>query len=233
MIRAQFLAGAGALASGTQVAQIVPYTPTFRFSVVGPQSGPDGALGRQLVAGVRGAVDEINRDRPSYQSLVLYNVYDDHNVAAEATVQADFATSAPDAMAVIGHLSATTTLATQQLYSNAQIPVIVPTVTDDRITERGYRNVFRLPVKDSDEGGLIATYAIKTGSKSPTSSRRTARTVRKSPPGSCAGPARCTSARWARSSRWTTRPTTMPPAPCSATTRTASCWPATPTTWGR
>lgn len=167
MIRAQFLAGAGALASGTQVAQIVPYTPTFRFSVVAPQSGPDGALGRQLVAGVRGAVEEINRDRPSYQSLVLYNVYDDHNVAAEATVQADFATSAPDAMAVIGHLSATTTLATQQLYSNAQIAVIVPTVTDDRITERGYRNVFRLPVKDSDEGGLIAAYAIKTGSKSP------------------------------------------------------------------
>lgn len=173
MIRGEFLAGAAAALGGdtlrrTQVAQILPgYTPTFRISVVCPQSGPDGRLGKQLVDGVRGAVDEINRDRPSYQSLVLYNAYDDHNDAAQATVQADFATSAPDAMAVIGHLSATTTLATQQLYANAQIAVIVPTVTDDRITERGYRNVFRLPAKDADEGGLVAAYVIATGSKAP------------------------------------------------------------------
>ena len=167
MIRAQFLAGATALAGGTQVAQIVPYTPTFRFSVVCPQSGPDGRLGQQLLAGVRGAVDEINRDRPSYQPLVLYNAYDDHNTAAQATVQADFASGAPDTLAVIGHLSAATTLATQQVYANAQLPLIVPTVTDDRVTERGYRNVFRLAVKDSDEGGLIAAYVISTGSKAP------------------------------------------------------------------
>ncbi len=188
MIRAQFLAGAAALGAdslhpfdpstssgqtklrtgGVQVAQILPgYTPTFRFSVVCPQSGPDGRLGKQLIAGVRGAVDEINRDRPSYQPLVLYNAYDDHNSAAEATVQADFATGAPDAMAVIGHLSAATTLATLQVYSNAQLPLIVPTVTDDRITERGYRNVFRLPAKDSDEGSLVAAYVISTGSKAP------------------------------------------------------------------
>jgi branched-chain amino acid transport system substrate-binding protein len=167
MIRAQFLAGAGALAGGTQVAQIVPYTPTFRFAVVCPQSGPDGRLGHQLLDGVRGAVDEINRDRPSYQALVLFNAYDDHNTAAQATVQADFATGAPDTLAVIGHLSAATTLVTQQVYSNAQVPLIVPTVTDDRITERGYRNVFRLPVKDSDEGGLVAAYVVSTGSKAP------------------------------------------------------------------
>jgi branched-chain amino acid transport system substrate-binding protein len=167
MIRAQFLAGAGALAGGTQVAQIVPYTPTFRFAVVCPQSGPDGRLGRQLLDGVRGAVDEINRDRPSYQALVLFNAYDDHNTAAQATVQADFATGAPDTLAVIGHLSAATTLVTQQVYSNAQVTLIVPTVTDDRITERGYRNVFRLPVKDSDEGSLVAAYVVSTGAKAP------------------------------------------------------------------
>jgi branched-chain amino acid transport system substrate-binding protein len=173
MIRAQFLA-AGAAAFGgdslrrVQIAQILPgYTPTFRIAVVCPQSGPDGRIGKQLVDGVRGAVDEINRERPSYQSLVLYNAYDDHNSAAEATVQADFATGAPDAMAVVGHLSATTTLATLQVYSNAQIPLIVPTVTDDRITERGFRNVFRLPAKDSDEGSLVAAYVISTGSKAP------------------------------------------------------------------
>ena len=105
MIRAQFLAGAAALGGDSlrrvQIAQILPgYTPTFRIAVVCPQSGPDGRIGKQLVDGVRGAVDEINRERPSYQSLVLYNAYDDHNSAAEATVQADFAPGAPAAFTV-------------------------------------------------------------------------------------------------------------------------------------
>jgi ABC-type branched-subunit amino acid transport system substrate-binding protein len=122
MIRAQFLAGAAGAAAATVgraqdrvVAQIIPVTPTFRFGVVCPQSGPDGRLGKELLAGVRGAVDEINRDRPSFQSLVLYSAYDDHNTPAQATVQADF----------------------------------------------------RLPVKDSDEGGLVAAYVVKSGSKAP------------------------------------------------------------------
>ncbi len=43
----------------------------------------------------------------------------------------------------------------------------MPTVTDDRITAQGYRNVFRLPVKDSDEGALVAGYVLSTGSKAP------------------------------------------------------------------
>ncbi len=239
MIRAQFLAGAGALA-GTlrrahdQIAQIVPFTPTFRFSVVCPQSGPDGRLGQQLLSGVRGAVDEINRDRPSYQSLVLYNAYDDHNTAAQASVQADFATGAPDALAVIGHLSAATTLVTLQAYANAQIPLIVPTVTDDRITERGYRNVFRLPAKDSDEGSLVAAYVISTGSKAP----HVVSQDGPYGPDVAAGflaPGRRAPHRRGRHAvfagqtrlRQRRRRRAQPRLPI------ASCWPATSTTWGR
>nr|MDQ6942601.1 branched-chain amino acid ABC transporter substrate-binding protein [Candidatus Eremiobacteraeota bacterium] len=99
--------------------------------------------------------------------VLLYTAYDDHNTPADATVQAAFATGSPDVMAVIGHISSSATLVTEPAYANAQVPLIVPTVTDDRITARGYRNVFRLPTKDSDEGSLVAAYAITTGSKAP------------------------------------------------------------------
>jgi len=167
VIRAEFLAGAGAVAGATQVAQVLPYTRTLRFAVVCPQSGPDARIGRQLLDGVRGATDEINRTRPSFDPVLLYTAYDDHNTPADATVQAAFATGSPDVMAVIGHISSSATLVTEPAYANAQVPLIVPTVTDDRITARGYRNVFRLPTKDSDEGSLVAAYAIKTGSKAP------------------------------------------------------------------
>ncbi|GAC1575647.1 MAG: branched-chain amino acid ABC transporter substrate-binding protein [Candidatus Elarobacter sp.] len=168
MIRSQFLAGAGGAAGATQIAQIAPYTATLRLAVVVPQSGDDRRLGNQLVDGVRAAVDESNRLRTSFDRALIFEVYDDHNTAADATVQARFAVNGPDVFAVIGHLSATATLAAEQIYASANMPLIVPTVTDDRITARGYRNVFRLPVKDSDEGGLLASYAIKiVGSKAP------------------------------------------------------------------
>jgi branched-chain amino acid transport system substrate-binding protein len=167
MIRTEFLAGFGALAGTAQVAQISPYTPTLRFAVVCPQSGPDARIGRQLIAGVRAAADELNRERTSLERVLIFDTFDDHNTPADATVQASFATGNSDTLAVIGHLSAGATLVTEPSYANAQIPLIVPTVTDDRITARGYRNVFRLPTKDSDEGSLIAAYVISTGSKAP------------------------------------------------------------------
>ncbi|MEA2720133.1 MAG: branched-chain amino acid transport system substrate-binding protein [Candidatus Eremiobacteraeota bacterium] len=167
MIRSRFLAGIGGVAGATQVAQISPYTATLRFAVVCPQSGPDGRIGRQLLDGVRAAVDEINRQITSFDRALVFDAYDDHNTAADATVQASFATGNPTTQAVIGHISSGTTLATEPAYANAQIPLIVPTVTDDRITARGYRNVFRMPTKDSDEGSLVAAYAITTGSKAP------------------------------------------------------------------
>jgi len=167
MIRSEFLAGLGGIAGATQVAQVAPYTPTLRFAVVCPQSGPDARIGRQLLDGVRGATDEINRTRPSFERLLLYTAYDDHNTPADATVQASFATGSSDVIAVIGHVSSAATLVTEPAYANAQVPLIVPTVTDDRITARGYRNVFRLPIKDSDEGSLVAAYTIATGAKAP------------------------------------------------------------------
>jgi branched-chain amino acid transport system substrate-binding protein len=167
MIRGEFLASLGGIAGATQVAQIAPYTATLRFSVVCPQSGPDARIGRQLLDGVRAAVDEINRQITSFDRALVYDAYDDHNTAADATVQASFATSNPATQAVIGHISSGATLAALPGYANAQIALIVPTVTDDRITARGYRNVFRMPTKDSDEGSLVAAYAITTGSKAP------------------------------------------------------------------
>ncbi len=173
MIRSQFLAGIGGAAAlrqaqdDRQVAQIAPFTASMRLAVVCPQSGPDARLGRQLADGVRAAVDQINNERSTFERALLLSTYDDHNTAADATVQANFAVAQPDTIAVIGHLSAGTTYVTEQIYAQAQVPLIVPTVTDDRITARGYRNVFRLPTKDSDEGRLIAAYAIQTGSKAP------------------------------------------------------------------
>lgn len=166
MLRSHFLAGLGA-APLVGAVDLPVYTATLRLAVVAPQTGPDARLGRQLIEGVRAAVDDQNRLRFQTERAFLVDAFDDRNTAADARVQASFAADNPDTLAVIGHLAAGPTLAALDIYSQARMPLIVPTVTDDRLTAQGYRNVFRLPAKDSDEGALVAAYVLSTGAKAP------------------------------------------------------------------
>jgi branched-chain amino acid transport system substrate-binding protein len=166
MIRSHFLAGLGA-APLVGAAELPVYTATLRLAVVAPQSGSDARLGRQLVDGVRAAVEDQNRLRFATERAFVFDAFDDRNTAADARVQAGFAANNPDTVVVIGHLAAEPTLAALDVYDQARVPLIVPTVTDDRLTAKGYRNVFRLPAKDSDEGTLVAAYVLSTGAKAP------------------------------------------------------------------
>jgi branched-chain amino acid transport system substrate-binding protein len=143
------------------------YNTTMRIGVVAPLTGDYANLGKQLVQGVNAAVNELNDLRFTTDPVLVFNQFDDQATAAGAVVQAQFCVNTPDMVATIGHLGATPTLAALQTYSNGSMPLIVPTVTDDRITQKGYRNVFRLPTKDSDEGALLASYVLASGAKAP------------------------------------------------------------------
>jgi branched-chain amino acid transport system substrate-binding protein len=167
MIRSHFLAGLGTAPLVGAALPLPIYTATLRLAVIAPQTGPDGRVGRQLVDGVRAAVDQQNQLRFQTERAFVFDTFDDRNTPADARVQANFAADNPDTVAVIGHLAATPTLAALDIYAQAQMPLIVPTVTDDRVTAKGYRNVFRLPAKDSDEGALVAAYVLSTGAKAP------------------------------------------------------------------
>ena len=166
MIRSHFLAGLGS-APLVGAADLPVYTATLRLAVIAPQTGPDARVGRQLIEGVRASVDDQNRLRFQTERAFIVDTFDDRNTAADARVQASFASDNPDTVAIIGHLAATPTLAALDIYNQARIPLIAPTVTDDRLTANGYRNVFRLPAKDSDEGALVAAYVLSTGAKAP------------------------------------------------------------------
>ncbi|HYZ17190.1 MAG TPA: branched-chain amino acid ABC transporter substrate-binding protein [Candidatus Acidoferrum sp.] len=141
------------------------FNTTMRIGVVAPLSGDARPLGQQLLNGVQAAINELNDRRFATDPVLIFNQYDDHNDAANAVTQAQFAVGTPDMVAVIGHLAAAPTLAALDTYFRAQMPLIVPTVTDDQLTAKGYRNVFRLPIKNSDEGALLAAYVIGTGAK--------------------------------------------------------------------
>jgi branched-chain amino acid transport system substrate-binding protein len=160
MLRSDFLASAGA----TTVAQISPafpnMTPSVSIALVAPLSGPAKPIGMRLSAGVQACIQYNNELAGSLQRTYAMRPFDDQNTAANALIQSSFATGDSTVVAVIGHLSSDATLQGIQNYGPAQVPLIVPLSTDDRITATQYRNVFRLPTKDSFEGQLFARTVI-------------------------------------------------------------------------
>ena len=161
MIRSQFLSALGA----TPVALTLPgYSSSINIAVVAPLSGSARPIGQELVRGAQGAVDEINNYSTALNSLsqtYAIRTFDDQNTVADAILQAQFATGDSTVIATIGHISADATLHAIPTYGNAQCPLIVPVTTDDRVTDTTYRNVFRLPTKDSTEGAMFGRVVAK------------------------------------------------------------------------
>ncbi len=161
MIRSQFLASLGA--SSVALTNST-FTSTISIAVVGPFSGPARQLGLQLQSGAQGAVDEYNNYTAALStSSTAYQIrtFDDQNSIASAVLQAQFATGDSTIVGAVGHISADATLQAIPTYGNAQMPLIIPASTDDRLTATTYHNVFRLATKDSDEGAIFARVIAK------------------------------------------------------------------------
>jgi branched-chain amino acid transport system substrate-binding protein len=164
MKRAGFLTAAGAAAASTIVpaSAQVPLPPNQQFLrqlTIGINVTLSGALqkyGEEVVRGVQSAVDEQNRYTPSVSYVWGWRAFDDRNDVALAPTNASVAAADPSVVAIVGNLTAAMTLASLSRYANVNFAVVVPTVTADAVTRRGYHNVYRLATNDSTSGQLFA-----------------------------------------------------------------------------
>ncbi|HEY8313368.1 MAG TPA: branched-chain amino acid ABC transporter substrate-binding protein [Candidatus Baltobacteraceae bacterium] len=166
MQRKDFLsAGAGALAAlaapASAIAQILPgqrFAQQLTIGVSVPLSGDLIRQGEQVADGVRAAILETNGTGGPLDRVFGMRTFDDMGALASAITNVQFAASDSTIIGMIGNLQGSVTLATLPQYGNVQMPLVVPVATTDGITEKGYRNVWRLPTKDSVEGNLYARY---------------------------------------------------------------------------
>lgn len=167
MRRRTFLtAVAAAAAPAVAGAQILPgQSRQLTLGVSVPLSGARGSFGGDVVRGVQAAIDEANRLTTPLQRSFGIRAFDDQNAGSIATTNVAIAAADPSVVAMIGNLSADVTLQALPQYANASFALVVPTVTADALTARGFRNVFRLPTRDSSEGVLFVR-AVLQGRKS-------------------------------------------------------------------
>lgn len=174
MKRGHFIAAAAATAAsglatraGAQVIGPQPILPQQQYlqqltiAVNVTLSGPLAKYGQEVVKGVQAAVDEQNRFNAPISHVWGMRPLDDRNDAGLAASNANVAAADFTVIGLIGNLTAPMTLAALSRYANMGFSVIVPTVTADAVTKRGYHNVYRLPAKDSTSGRLFAQSALE------------------------------------------------------------------------
>ena len=164
MLRGEFLGGSVAALVGGAVAPNQGFLQQVNLGVNVPLTGPLANYGNEIVRGIQACVDETNRFTPSPTHFWGVRTFDDQNSPTVATSNVFVAASDPSVIGMIGNLTAETTLAALPQYANASFAIVVPSVTADVITDRGFRNVFRLPTKDSTEGQLYARSVLGKGS---------------------------------------------------------------------
>ncbi len=144
-------------------AQFLPgrFQQQLTIGVNVPLSGDGGDAGRQIAGGVQAAIDYANRFGGSFGSAFVMRTFDDMDALAKSMMNVQFAAADSTVIATVAGFDGALIAAALPTYANAQMPVLVPGSTADGITSRGYRNVWRLPTKDSVEGQLAAAFIAK------------------------------------------------------------------------
>ncbi len=147
------------------IQQPAPFPNTFlqqyTIGVCVTLSGPLAKYGNEVVRGVQAAVNESNRFTTPIGHVWGMRTYDDRNDPAQAASNASVAAADSTVIGLVGNLTKQMTLAALPRYANVNFAVVVPTVTANAITARGYHNIYRLPANDTNAGQLFASTVLE------------------------------------------------------------------------
>jgi branched-chain amino acid transport system substrate-binding protein len=138
--------------------------------VAAPLSGFQANGGQTVLGGVRLAAEEINRAGGLLGYKVTVVGEDDESDSDVAVSIAEQIKSSVDAgqrvLGVIGHLNSGQTLAAMEVYKDLPLVVITPTASEVSLTQKGFRNFFRVNANDTTQARVDADFLVnKLGAK--------------------------------------------------------------------
>lgn len=133
-----------------------------RVGVVGPLSGEQADIGKDVLNGVQIAVDEWNAKGGVHGKSVTLISLDDQNQPKKAAEMA-YLLSKRKPLLVIGHVDSGCSLEAAKIYQDNHIIMITPTSTTPKLTDLGYKDVFRVCGRDDMQGRAAAIWVVKHG----------------------------------------------------------------------
>lgn len=128
---------------------------------VAPMSGGQAHYGKDNENGARMAVDDLNAKGVVIGGKKVKLELAAEDDAADPKQGAAVATKLCDAKvnAVVGHLNSGTTLPASKVYNDCGLPMVTGAATNPKITQQGFKNVYRIIANDNALGAGLALHA--------------------------------------------------------------------------
>lgn len=132
----------------------------YNLAFMGATTGPAGALGQNMVGGIKLALDEYNKAHSSCK--VGLKVFDSQGDPAKATPLATKIVQDSSVIGLVGPGFSGESLATGKTFFAAGLPSISPSATNATITHSGWSTWHRVIGNDSIQGKADVQYMEKT-----------------------------------------------------------------------
>ena len=128
---------------------------TIKIGIAGPTTGGDAKMGQEFEKVGRLALEERKGMVAGHK--IEFLVEDDKSDPKEAVSVANKLVNA-GVKAVIGHYNSSCTIPASDVYNEASIVHISATSSNPKITERGYKMLYRIITRDDQQGVFVADY---------------------------------------------------------------------------
>jgi branched-chain amino acid transport system substrate-binding protein len=133
---------------------------TVTIGHAGPLTGGIAHLGKDDENGVHLAIDEANDKKIKLGGKTVKWVMMSEDDQADPKMGPTIAQKFVDAKVagVVGHLNSGVTIPASAVYNQAGLPMISGSATNPKLTEQGFKVVFRTVARDDQQGPAIAAY---------------------------------------------------------------------------
>ncbi|MBI3359380.1 MAG: branched-chain amino acid ABC transporter substrate-binding protein [Nitrospirae bacterium] len=128
------------------------------IGTAGPMTGDQSKLGGDVKNGVLLAVDEWNDKGGIGGMKIRLEVGDDQHDPKQAVSVANKMVNM-GIIGMVGHFNSSASIPASSVYQSAGIPMITPGSTNPKLTDQGYKTVFRVCGRDDQQGKVAAQFA--------------------------------------------------------------------------
>jgi branched-chain amino acid transport system substrate-binding protein len=135
-------------------------TVTVKIGHAGPLTGGIAHLGKDNENGARLAIEEATAKKIKLGGKTVKFELQGEDDQADPKLGPTIAQKFADAKVagVVGHLNSGVTIPASSVYNQANIPMISGSATNPKLTEQGFKNIFRVVGRDDQQGPAVAQY---------------------------------------------------------------------------
>ncbi len=135
---------------------------TIKIATQSPLSGGQAALGEGIKLGTQMAIEKfkINLERQGFKVVLV--PYDDQAKPDVGVANAKNIIADSEILGIIGHLNSGVAIPSSEVYKDVSLAMISPANTNPTVTDRGYKNVFRVCGRDDVQGVVGSEFAHAT-----------------------------------------------------------------------